>query len=264
MTLRAVARLVINPRVEKQQGITCLLLGVRRVASMTIMSNFERQVCLFHFKAFVEKLDVTDDFRVGYFGSKSEPDPEIEIVKSRLKNSKIFSIGIGSDVDIKLDLDLDVWSNDGFFDLLIVSNVLEHIWNLENAFNNFTNMLKLNSFLYVIGPTSNFYHLSPNFYSSGYTSEFVENNMANRQFKTIVSGGVGSQRLSFMQHALRSWPSSKAHSFPLLFAYDEVKFPLRLYLYLKNFVCVVISQFMSSRQDNNPEYFTGAYCIMKK
>jgi hypothetical protein len=33
MTLRAVARLVINPRVEKQQGVTCLLLGVRRVAS---------------------------------------------------------------------------------------------------------------------------------------------------------------------------------------------------------------------------------------
>jgi hypothetical protein len=33
VTLRAVARLVINPRVEKQQGVTCLLLGVRRVAS---------------------------------------------------------------------------------------------------------------------------------------------------------------------------------------------------------------------------------------
>jgi len=31
-----VARLVINPRVEKQQGVTCLLLGVRRVAILCL------------------------------------------------------------------------------------------------------------------------------------------------------------------------------------------------------------------------------------
>jgi hypothetical protein len=32
-TLRAVESSFVSPRVEKQQGITCLLLGVRRVAS---------------------------------------------------------------------------------------------------------------------------------------------------------------------------------------------------------------------------------------
>jgi hypothetical protein len=231
---------------------------------MKIVTSFEHSICLNHFKAFMDAHDFPDYCQVGYFGSTRHPDPEIEVVLSKLENSKIYSIGLADEVDIRFNLDRDKWLDKTSFDLLIVSNVLEHVWNLENTFDNFNTMMKESSYIYIVGPTSNYYHLSPNFFSSGYTYDFILNNLAKRHFKTIIAGGIGSQRLNFMQHALRSWPSKKAHSLPLLFAYDEVRFPLRLYLYFKNFFCIVISQFKSSLLVSDPNFYTGMYLIMQK
>jgi hypothetical protein len=228
-------------------------------------TNFERSICLNDFYKFALSNLAETNIKVGYFGFKSTPDPEINILqKLGVKQDNIYSLGIGTDVDYQIDLDKESWNYDIVFDILIIGNVFEHIYNLNNAFNNITKMTKSGTFLYIIGPTYNFYHLSPNFYSSGYDYHFFERNLELKNFVKHSSRRIGTKRLYFMQHNLSSWPSIRAHRFPILFAFDEVKLPLRYFLYLKNILYLIIAQLKSTTLTENPNFCTGMLIILKR
>jgi hypothetical protein len=228
-------------------------------------TNFERSICLNDFYRFALAHVLETDLKIGYFGSKSNPDPEILILqKLGVARKNMHSLGIGDDVEYQIDLDKDSWNYDITFDILIISNVFEHIYNLNNAFNNITKMTKLGTYLYIIGPTYNFYHLSPNFYSSGYDYLFFKKNLELINFVEHSSRRIGTKRLYFMQHNLSSWPSIRAHRFPILFAFDEVKLPLRYFLYLKNVLYLIIAQLKSTTLTDNPNFSTGMLIILKR
>jgi hypothetical protein len=228
-------------------------------------TNFERSICLNDFYKFALANMVETNIKVGYFGSNSSPDPEINILqKLGVNRDNIHSLGIGADIDYQIDLDKDSWNYNIAFDILIISNVFEHIYNLNNAFNNITKMTKSGTFLYIIGPTYNFYHLSPNFYSSGYDYHFFERNLESRNFVKHSSRRIGTKRLYFLQHNLRSWPSIRAHRIPVFFAFDEVKFPLRYFLFMKNMFYLIIAQLKSPRLTENPNFSTGMLIILKR
>jgi SAM-dependent methyltransferase len=228
--------------------------------------SFERCVCLKSFYQFIVNCDLDlSKIKIGYIGNKSQPDFEIQVLKALGANAKnIYSLGIGHDVDFLIDLDLEQWSYKKSFDILIVSNVFEHLWNLDNALSNIVSMVNTGSYIYIIGPTYNFYHESPRFYSSGFDYNYFKNNLELKNCKTIVAMRIGSKRLYSMQHLLRSWPTSRGHSFPLLFAFDEVKFPYRGYLYIKNFISIFLSSFKSAQMIESPHFCTGMLIILKR
>ncbi len=228
-------------------------------------TNFERSICLEDFCNFASKISNLKDLRIGVVGSKNNPDPEIDIlVHLGVDLKDIFYIGIGGEVDYKIDFDTEFWAFPVTFDILIISNVVEHLWNLGNAFDNFVKMTKSGSFIYIIGPTYNFYHLSPNFYSSGYDYNFFKLNLELRNFVELFSRRIGTKRLYFMQHNLRSWPSVRAHNYPLLYAFDEVNFPLRYFLFFKNLFFLLIAQFKSRKLIADPAYCSGMLIILRR
>jgi hypothetical protein len=227
--------------------------------------GFSRSFCVENFLTFltVKYSGVNRVLIVGYIGSKESPDPEIIAMKD-VFDCDIKSIGLSATEDFVFDLNSSTWVLEPKFDILIVGHVFEHIFNFNNSFKSITSMLKQGGYLYITGPTSNYYHLSPEFYSSGFDINFFTNNLNSFGFEECVLLRVGTERLYFMTHALFTWPSIRAHKLPLLFAYSEIKFPLRLLLYFKNFLLILIATLKSKTFTSNPKYTTEMLGIYRK
>jgi SAM-dependent methyltransferase len=154
---------------------------------------------------------------VGVFGG-SASDPEIVILKDMIPNSKVSFFGIensGSsqnwhylDLNEKNEVSLK-------FDLVICSQVLEHIWNLENFFNFLSNSINDGKFIFLNFPSSNMAHGSPDYFSAGYSPNVAMKYLAKRGVEEIISGTFGSKRYYFLTHILRRWVSEKEHERPL-------------------------------------------------
>jgi SAM-dependent methyltransferase len=164
-------------------------------------------------------------------GSKS--DPELEDFAHR-KNITITYFGVEDPVGEEfIYLDLNELNNfQRKFDLVISSQVLEHVWDLDTAFLNLRNLTKQNGLLWINCPTSNYAHGSPNYYSAGYTPEMISKNLEKIGFVILEQASFGSRRLYFLTHALQIWPSKSELSYPVFFGISKYWFkqlPLRFY-----------------------------------
>ena len=115
-------------------------------------SNYEygRHLLLLSFKTFLEKSDLPKILNVSIVGGSSE-EPELEVLKNLGYEINLTKYGI-DDYDTFFDLNKknDVKKID--IDLLICCNVLEHIWNIENFFNNIINLSQKNTLIYINCP----------------------------------------------------------------------------------------------------------------
>jgi SAM-dependent methyltransferase len=102
------------------------------------------------------------------------------------------------------------------FDLVICNQVLEHLYNLQIAFENIEKLVKPQGLLWLTCPANNYRHGSPDFYSAGYSQEFLSRNLENFGFVTIDSGELCSKRIYLFRHLLKLWPSNYQVRFPLL------------------------------------------------
>jgi hypothetical protein len=105
----------------------------------------------------------------------------------------------------------------GFFDLILFNQTLEHIWNHNNAFMIFKKFLKKNRFLWVTCPCSNIYHLSPEYYSAGFTYQYINKLAENNKLKTLYSNSFGSERLYKFIHLKNAWPTYEEYHNPILY-----------------------------------------------
>jgi SAM-dependent methyltransferase len=103
----------------------------------------------------------------------------------------------------------------GRYDLVLCSQVLEHVWDVRAAIDNLVNLTSPGGFLWIGCPTSNFPHGSPHYYSAGYTSELIVNLLEQSGVEVIDSGMVGSERNYVWTHAHRHWPSEAELARPL-------------------------------------------------
>jgi hypothetical protein len=65
-------------------------------------------------------------------------------------------------------------------------------------------------------PASNMPHGSPQYYSAGYSKEFLNEIFTRNAIETLSSGYFGSKRYYFITHALRHWATQPEHSNPVL------------------------------------------------
>ena len=156
------------------------------------------------FKSFIRSVPQPD--KVVVIGGTSN-DPEVLELKLLFPDIKISYLGIENDfndIDFRY-FDLNLLNNvDQTFTLVICSQVLEHIHDLENGFKNLTDLVDKNlGFLWINCPASNMSHGSPDFYSSGYSKELIEQYLMRNSFKLTKSGYFGSKRYHFMTHSLR-------------------------------------------------------------
>ena len=116
-------------------------------------------------------------------------DPEVLEIKRISPTATLDFFGIEnphSDTNFTyLDLNDPIQNLKNKYDLVLCSQVLEHVWNIENTFNVLVSLVSKNGFIWFNCPASNMAHGSPAYYSAGYTAEFVAKNLESRGFAIL-------------------------------------------------------------------------------
>jgi SAM-dependent methyltransferase len=145
-------------------------------------------------------------------------DPEVELIKKQFPHSKITYLGIENDSNDTPFLYLDLNKSIDFketFDLVVCSQVLEHIWNFDVAVNLIRELVPVSGRIWINCPTSNMAHGSPDYFSAGYTPSYLDKNFEKLGFQTLNSGCYGSERYYKATHLLRLWSTRKEHDHPI-------------------------------------------------
>ena len=146
-------------------------------------------------------------------------DPEVVEINRLSPSSSIDFYGIENphnDTNFKyLNLNESEHDLHKKYDLVLCSQVLEHVWNLESTFETLKSLISANGFLWFNCPASNMVHGSPAYFSAGYTSEFISENLKKQGFDILKSQHFGSSRYYFMTHALKFWATEYEHARPI-------------------------------------------------
>jgi len=141
-------------------------------------------------------------------------DHEVLLVREKFPDAKFEVLGI-EDNQVFLDLN-ELRSVGREFDLVLVTNVIEHVYHHENFAKNLLRLLKHDGILWCCFPYNDMYHGSPNYYSAGFHPEYVvklfERNGGFAEKSKIIS----SRRYYLFTHLLRDWPSEFRYNHPLI------------------------------------------------
>lgn len=149
----------------------------------------------------------------------SSMDPEVAILREAYPDSEINYFGVDNyGQELNWDtLDLNqISSVDKKHNLVVCCQVLEHVWNQSAAFENIRSLTMIDGLVWINCPASNIAHGSPEYFSAGYSPDYLATNMINNGFELLAKGAIGSKRNYFATHLLRLWATPLEHAKPLL------------------------------------------------
>lgn len=200
--------------------------------------------------------------RVAIVGG-TKHDPEALLISQLYSDIEIVTFGIES-ADSYFDLNLQNDLKNTQFDLVICSQVLEHVWNHENFFNNLAKLTRNGGLMWVACPASNKFHGSPSYYSAGFTSEYLALNFKSRGVVEESTGGFGTKRLYIATHLIPGWLSRRAHVVPFSFAFGERKAIVRWILRIRFSGFLLLLSLISPIQSASPRWFTETWFLGRK
>jgi hypothetical protein len=201
----------------------------------------------------------------------SAEEPEIEALRQLGLYVNVYTIGI-EDSDVNLDLNLPPRTGllDQNIDLLLCSQVCEHIWNHENFFRNIAELCQNSKYLWLGVPASNRPHASPDFFSAGFTQDYLQRNLEYRGLQVLKAGQIGSRRLYESAMLSDSWMTYISHRFPPFQYLSEVRSEdSKLALFRATFQtmksCPQLLRFLflSSKIDNSQRYATESWALAR-
>ena len=195
-------------------------------------------------------------------------DPEVAVLKNYYPLVEFHTFGIENplqDVNFRaLDLNIDQVAMQEKFDLVLCSQVLEHVWNLENSFTCLSGLTKPGGYLWLACPASNMPHGSPNYYSAGYTSDFLALNLQAMNFEILLKKNFGSKRNYFMTHALRQWVGKDEHNHPVRsYKIQPGTFLGNSRKYMREIPGRIVSLFYSKLVSENIDYATESIVLAR-
>jgi hypothetical protein len=204
---------------------------------------------------------------IGILGGSSR-EPELLELQRIYPNAEVTYLGIEQGFQdipfVALDLNESTDIRQAF-DIVVCSQVLEHIWNLDNCMRIFSQLVSSEGgLLWVNCPTSNLVHGSPEYFSAGYSHAMITKNLENHNFEIILADSVGSRRLYFFTHALQYWPTKIELAHPLL-TYR----PLRSYgkrilpESLLGFFGRLYALFLSNRELSQSQFDTETFVLAR-
>jgi SAM-dependent methyltransferase len=228
--------------------------------------NFGRAVVLTKFiELITSKLTKDKSINVAIVGGNLD-EPEVRALFALGFEPKVTILGIENDnyyFDLNLPQDFSFTKIDQF-DLILCSQVFEHIWNHEAAFRNLLKLASNKSFLWVGCPTSNRPHGSPSYYSAGFTSEYLALNLENLGFEILDQGQFGSKRNYQLTHLLPTWLSVRGHMFPPLFAFEGRRMLVRLYYSIRFLPTTLWSLCSSKKISEGDRFATESWVLAEK
>jgi SAM-dependent methyltransferase len=151
----------------------------------------------------------------------SSHDPEVSALRAIEPDLIFHFFGIDNEFNDFNWTYLNLNSNNSLsrknkFDLVISSQVLEHVWNIDSYFKNLVALVKSGGYIFINCPASNFVHGSPEYFSAGYAPEFLKNNLNAAGILVNDSGALGSRRYYFLSHVVRRWVKESELNHPII------------------------------------------------
>jgi hypothetical protein len=237
---------------------------VFKFASEVCPRYFGRALVLTEFIPLVlETFNRETKVRVAVLGG-SVNEPEVIALENLGFKTEVKVFGIEKTSNY---LDLNVISKsfiDYEFDLILCSQVWEHIWCHGNAFSNVYNLMGDGCFLWLAAPTSNRAHGSPDYFSAGFTDRYFVNNLENIGLSVLASGQLGTARNYRATHTMPIWPTSRSHTMPILYTFEGFGRISRLLSIARYFLRNLELLMFSSKITSDVMYATESWVFAKK
>lgn len=207
--------------------------NAREVASAVSGGNFARQLVVEQFLlqifAWKDEGTIPNSLRIAVVGG-SPNEPEIQALQRIVGEIEVRTFGIEEQQELLdlNDLEYRSWTCAFTPHLILCSQVLEHVWNHESAFNLLGKLSAINSRLWLATPAANRPHGSPEYFSAGFTDSFLAKNLVSRGWRVLDHGMLGSERLFVGALTTQFWLTRPGHAFPPKDAF--VTGPLRMRL----------------------------------
>ena len=226
---------------------------------------FGRVILLDRFLEFILKNIDIKKLNVAVIGGLDN-EPEIEILKKIGYQISIDHYGISEksiEFDLNLKNNIDVVKKK--YDLVICCQVLEHVWNMNNFFQNLELFKGKDKIIYINFPKSNKFHsVNPekpkDFNSTGYSKYFILNNIKDTQLDAIEIDEIGSERLYKSIHVLQTWYNYKEINKCFR---AEKKDYLKYFLSFYNLINFLLLKKSSNKITNDPKFTSEAYAFLK-
>jgi len=220
------------------------------------------------FVEFVTSQDISIQ-RLAVVGGTSS-DPEVDYLLRNFPSLEIHFFDIqnpNKEVNFhQCDLNQgEIWEDfNQYFDLVLSSQVIEHIWNHFTYFNFITTIVKPGAYIWVNCPSSNLVHGSPYYYSAGLTSSYLSKNLESRNAKTICSGQLGNKRYYLAVHFARYWQTPMENRHPILgYNFQEGTILGVAKKFISEFPTRVLLTFVTNMHDADYNYSTESYVAVQ-
>ena len=238
----------------------------RNIAKKLCPENFGRALVLSKFIVCVTEIfPIATIIRVAVVGGY-RMEPEIRALQHLGFKVQVEVFGIEDNM-IPFDLNIAqsyIPKSAENFDLVLCSQVWEHIWNHEVALDHLMSMMNQGSYLWIASPASNRAHGSPLYFSAGFTAEYFANNLVEAGLKINSFGQIGTRRNYLATHTLPTWLSVNGHKFPPFFAFSEYQ-PIYGTLYSIRYLLATISLlFASNKVIADNKYSTESWVMARK
>lgn len=221
------------------------------------------------FEAWLDSMEV-GPYRIAMVGGGPQ-DPEIE---SLLKRSEciVDYFGLHSDPSkSQFFLDLndppapDALPEELNYDLVLCSQVLEHVWNVGVAFRNLRSLAAVGGYIWLGVPASNFAHGLPDYFSAGYSTRLLESWAKASELEVVLLESIGSERYYSWIHRYHYWPSVEEshHVFPI-HGRGEGTWVRRWGREFKRLTRLLILFRTSSVIDSNVAWATQSICLARR
>ena len=219
--------------------------------------NYGRILLLEKFDNFCSKQNFPKTISIAIVGG-SRDDPELEIINKYTNIEKITVFGIDTQSDEYFDLNRrnenKEYTN---FDFILCSQVIEHIWNMNEFYLNLKSLCDIKTILHINCPKSNMEHGSPDYFSSGYSVKFLEKNLEEINFKILESGEVGSEVYYKSIHLLQDWLTEEEVLNQYKFKSKSLRFKLKHFSKLFNIGSYLVLKRNNNRKTSN--FMTEAF-----
>ena len=189
-------------------------------------------------------------------------DPEVLFLQAQsIPPKKISYLGIEETATNFVYLDLNKCTKlNETWDLVLCSQVLEHVWSHENFFRNLRGITSVGGFLWISVPMSNIVHGSPDYFSAGLAPEYLVKNLQEKNFKVLSSGSIGSRRYYLATHLFGRWLTESEHDSPILVHNHQPASRIGEFRKLiREVLQGLLLVFTSNKVNDNPRYATESY-----
>lgn len=208
--------------------------------------------------------------KVGVIGGSSG-DPEVAAVTYLFPEVTFYYLNITNSCNDANFHAIDVNESNSYFvknmqfDLVVSSQVLEHIWNHHNYFNLLVEITKPRGLIWLNCPKSNMVHGSPDYFSAGFTASYLSRNLEHRGCEILLTSEVGNRRYYLGIHLGRYWQTPEENRHPLWkYKFAPGSFLGVLKKFVKNFPSRIVLSLVRLEDPSNKEFATESMVGARK